>query len=142
MTRLSKPREPKTPKYRSGLERDVAKALRSTQEKFLYEPHKVPYVVHRDYLPDFYHEKSKTYIEVKGFFRPLDTQKYRAVRDSLGKKEELVFLLHDPNKKVRKGTKMNMGEWCTKEGFKFFTLDTIVDMIEYIARRSKRGRMK
>ena len=66
-------------------------------------------------------------VEAKGYFRVGDTQKYKAIRDSLPKKRQLVFLLYNPNKKLRKGSKMNMSEWCEKEGFKWYTLEDITD---------------
>ena len=43
----------------------------------------------------------------------------------------MVFLLSDPNKKVRKGAKMTMGQWCDKEGLKHFTLTTTQELIDY-----------
>ena len=66
-------------------------------------------------------------MEAKGFFRVGDTQKYKAIRDSLPKKKQLVFLLYNPNKKLRKGSKMTMAEWCEKEKFKWYTLEDITD---------------
>ena len=96
-----------------------------------YEAEKVPYVIHKNYIPDFVvrNDKNKTdiLVEAKGYFRVGDTQKYKAIRDSLPKKRQLVFLLYNPNKKLRKGSKMNMSEWCEKEGFKWYTLEDITD---------------
>ncbi len=86
-------------------------------------------------LPDENSGKIKKIREeklVKGFFRAGDTQKYKAIRDSLDRNTELVFLLSDPNKKLRKGAQMTMGEWCLKEGFKVYTLDTVENLLEYI----------
>jgi hypothetical protein len=45
--------------------------------------------------------------------------------------QELVFVLYNENKKIRKGAKMTMSEWCDKEGFKWFTLDTIKELKRY-----------
>ena len=73
-------------------------------------------------------------MEAKGFFRVGDVQKYKAIRDSLrsesvqsGETTELIFVLYNPNKKLRKGSKMNMGEWCTKEGLEWFTVENVRD---------------
>ena len=66
-------------------------------------------------------------VEAKGYFRVGDTQKYKAIRDSLLTQQELVFLLYSPTKKIRKGAKMNMGEWCEKEGLRWFTMEDIAD---------------
>ena len=70
-------------------------------------------------------------IECKGFFRVGDTQKYKAIRDSMPE-WEVIFVLSSPLKKVRKGAKMTMGQWCDKEGFKHYTIDTAKEMTKYI----------
>lgn len=126
-------------KYRSSLEEDFAKMVEHNGG-FAFEPLKMHYVVHRQYVPDFVHDKSDIWVECKGFFRAGDTQKYKAIQDDLEGVAELVFLLYDPKKKLRKGSKMNMGEWCTKEGFKFFTLNNISELLDYVsnAERNKR----
>jgi hypothetical protein len=110
-------------KYRSKFEETIAELL----PKWNYEKVKVPYTVHRTYNVDF--AKGDIYIEAKGFFRPGDTQKYKAIGDALkGTGKELVFLLQSPNKKVRKGAKMTMADWCEKEGFRWFTLESIHEL--------------
>ena len=116
-----------SPRYRSKLEGVVALALGS---EWAYEPFRVPYVTHRTYCPDFVYQVKGNHqilVEVKGFFRVGDTAKYKAIRDTLayadlseGPRQELVFFLSNPRTKVRKGSKMNMGEWCTKEDFIWF----------------------
>jgi len=45
---------------------------------------------------------------------------------------ELVFVLSDPYKKVRKGSKMTMGQWCDKEGFSHFTVKTSKELLKYV----------
>jgi hypothetical protein len=109
--------------YRSKLESLVAGLLGPTWE---YEPFKMPYTVHRNYNPDFV--KGDIMIEVKGFFRVGDTAKYKAIRDACLFKE-LVFFLQAPKTKIRKGAKMNMGQWCEKEGIKWF--DDVEKLKEY-----------
>ena len=104
--------------YRSGLERKFAEL--APRRRYLYEPYDVPYVMHRK--PDFVDKKTGDYIETKGFFRTGDTQKYTSIRDSI-KPIKLIFVLSDPDKKLRKGAKMTMGQWCDKEGFEFYTVD-------------------
>ncbi len=113
-------------KFRNKFEEKVSYVLGNLCE---YEPIKIPYVVHRNYIPDFVRNtKSKNFlIEVKGFFRVGDTQKYKAIRDSLDKDSELIFLLYNPVKQLRKGSKMNMSEWCEKEGIRWYTVDNIRD---------------
>ena len=116
--------------YRSGLEKAFAEKVPKT---FQYESASMPYVMTRTYLPDFtYATRKKTYyIECKGFFREGDTMKYKAIRDSI-EDGELVFVLSDPNKKLRKGAKMTMGEWCKKEGFMHFTIDQTKELMQYV----------
>lgn len=120
----------KNGRYRSGLEKKFAETL---PRKFMdYEPFDVPYVTYRNYKPDFVY-KNSVLIECKGFFREGDTQKYKAIRDTMAEEYvELIFVLSDPHKKVRKGAKLTMGQWCTKEGFKHFTLETTNELIEYV----------
>jgi len=98
-------------------------------KKAEYEAYKVPYVTHRHYIPDFTLKLKKgiVHFECKGFFRVGDTQKYKAIRDSLESIEELVFVLYSPHKKVRKGGKITMAEWCEKEGFTWYTEETLKD---------------
>ena len=117
-------------KFRSVFEEHTAEVL----EGFEYEPYTVPYTIHRNYTPDFVHVPSNTLVECKGFFRVGDTQKYTAIRDSMPE-WELVFVLSNPSKKVRKGGKITMGEWCDKEGFKHFTIETAKELTRYIKRK-------
>ena len=102
----------KKSKFRSTFEEDVAKILKG----FDYEPFTVPYTIERNYRPDFVHRSSGVLVECKGFFREGDTKKYTSIRDSLPEDQQLVFVLMQPNKKIRKGAKMTMSQWCDKEG--------------------------
>ena len=95
-------------KFRSVFEEHTAEVL----EGFEYEPYTVPYTIHRNYTPDFVHVPSNTLVECKGFFREGDTKKYTSIRDSLEDYQSLVFVLMNPNKKVRKGGKITMSQWC------------------------------
>ena len=93
----------------------------------------MPYTVFRTYMPDFVHEPSKTVVEVKGFFRVGDTLKYKSIRDTISVDGyELVFLLSNEHKKVRKGGKITMGQWCEKEGMKHYTLHTAQELVKYV----------
>ena len=115
--------------FRSKFEETVAKVLRG----FEYEPITIPYTVHRNYRPDFVHATSGTVVECKGFFREGDTKKYTSVRDSLPKGQKLVFVLMHPNKKIRRGAKMTMAEWCDKEGIMWYTIDTLQELINDVS---------
>ena len=115
--------------FRSKFEENVSKALKG----FEYEPFTIPYVIHRNYRPDFVHAASGTVVECKGFFREGDTKKYISVRDSLPKGQRLVFVLMHPNKKIRKGARMTMAEWCDKEGIMWYTIDTVQELISDVS---------
>jgi len=115
--------------FRSKFEETIAKVLQG----FEYEPITVPYVIHRNYRPDFVHAASGTVVECKGFFREGDTKKYTSVRDSLPKGQKLVFVLMHPNKKIRRGAKMTMAEWCDKEGIMWYTIDTLQELINDVS---------
>jgi hypothetical protein len=124
----------KNGRYRSGLEKKFAEALPARLMQ--YEPFDVSYVTYRKYKPDFVY-KEKVLVECKGFFREGDTQKYKAIRDCISEIAgmELIFVLSDPHKKVRKGGKLTMGQWCDKEGLKHYTLDSVEGLIDYVLHR-------
>lgn len=117
--------------FRSALEQEFSKEV--SRKGFDYEPYGVPYTVYRTYMPDFVHEKAKVMVEVKGFFRVGDTLKYKSIRDTIIEDGyELVFLLSNEHKKVRKGGKITMGQWCEKEGLKHYTLSTVHELVKYV----------
>ena len=114
-------------KYRNKFESKIAGVL---GDLCLYESLKVPYTISKNYIPDFVGEDKRgiqILVEAKGYFRVGDTQKYTSIRDSIGPYDELVFLLYDHKKKIRKGAKMNMGQWCEKESLRWFTIENIRD---------------
>jgi hypothetical protein len=118
----------KKSKFRSTFEEDVAKILKG----FDYEPFTVPYTIERNYRPDFVHRSAGVLVECKGFFREGDTKKYTSIRDSLPDDQQLVFILMQPNKKIRKGAKMTMSQWCDKEGILWYNIDTLQELIDYV----------
>ena len=120
-------RKYKNSKFRSTFEEDVSKILKY----FDYEPFTVPYVISRSYRPDFVHSASGTLVECKGYFRDGDTKKYTSIRDSLPEGQELVFVLMSPNKKIRKGAKMTMAQWCDKEGILWYNIETLQELINH-----------
>ena len=121
-------RKYKNSKFRSTFEEDVSKILTG----FDYEPFTIPYVISRSYRPDFVHSASGTLVECKGYFRDGDTKKYTSIRDSLPEGQELVFVLMSPNKKIRKGAKMTMSEWCDKEGILWYNIETLQELIDHV----------
>ena len=116
------------PTFRSGLEERMCKAL---GDQWLYEPYRLPYIIKKKYIPDFVHEEAGVLVECKGFFRVGDTQKYTSIRDGMPE-WKLVFVFTNPKKKLRKGSKMTLGEWCDKEGFPYFTEAQAEELKEYV----------
>ena len=122
-------RRSKKSTFRSTFEEDVAKILK----EFNYEPFTVPYIISRNYRPDFVDPSGLYLIECKGYFRDGDTKKYTSIRDSLPEGQELIFVLMQPNKKIRKGAKMTMSQWCDKEGILWYNIETLQELISYVA---------
>lgn len=119
---------------RSGFEVACAEILE--QVGFEYEPYRIPYHIEHGYIPDF--AVGDILVECKGWFRPGDTQKYKAIRDALGDMGcTLVFLLQHPLKRVRKGAKLTMGGWCEKEGIPWFSLDNVEELINFTLEAEK-----
>ena len=119
--------------FRSTFEYEVSQKLQPSG--FRYEPCQIAYEVPRKYTPDFVYtsDSGDTYIiECKGFFRAGDTQKYKAIRNSLPAFEELVFILMKPEQKVSKNTKLTMSQWCDKHFIKWYTIDTLEELIDYV----------
>ena len=115
--------------FRSEFENTVNTQL--NHEGFTYETEKIQYNIPRVYTPDFVHA-SGVLVECKGFFREGDTQKYKSIVNCLPDHRELVFVLMKPNQKVRKGTKLTMAEWCEKHGIKWYSLDTLEELVSYV----------
>lgn len=112
-------------KKRSGLEERVAPTLE--EAGFSYESERVAYVVHRYYTPDF--TLGDTMVEVKGYFRPGDTQKYKAINDSWPHRQ-LVFVLQNPHKRIRKGLPMTMADWCDKHDIPWYAEDDLESLVQ------------
>jgi hypothetical protein len=122
-------RKSKKSRFRSTFEDDVSKVLK----EFDYEPFTIPYTISRSYRPDFVDSSGLSLVECKGYFRDGDTKKYTSIRDSLPEGQELIFVLMQPNKKIRKGAKMTMSEWCDKEGILWYTIETLQELIDHVA---------
>lgn len=104
-------------KKRSKLEEQVGAVLEP--RGFQYEPCKLAYTVEKLYTPDFCYGPLS--VEVKGWFRPGDRQKYKAIDRALrGRGETFCFIFQDPNKKCSKGAKITMAEWADKEDIAWF----------------------
>ena len=102
--------------------------------KCAYHPSPINYVVEHKYTADFKHKD--IYIEAKGRFMDRTVAaKYIWVRKRLKKNEELVFLFQNPNvpfphaKKRKDGTRLTHAEWAEKNNFRWFTEETIEEIL-------------
>ena len=85
-------------KFRSKLEKECSEAL---GKEWKYEPCRIAYTIRKNYTPDFV--KGKYHIEVKGFFRSGDRQKYKSIAEQMSfEGKELIFLMLSPDSIVAK----------------------------------------
>jgi len=118
-------------KYDSKFEKAAHEIMQCCE----YHPEqRIFYLVPKHYEPDFvYTDRGKTvYIEAKGRFRTSEeARKYVIIAETLGPKEELVFLFQRPktpmpgSKRRKNGTRYTMAEWADKQGIRWYTLETI-----------------
>ncbi len=99
-----------------------------------YHSEPIPYTVEHKYHPDF--TKKKYIIEAKGrFVESSEAAKYVWIRKGLPDHIELVFLFQKPEnrmpgaKKRKDGTFYNHAEWADKNNFRWFTEDTIKEIL-------------
>lgn len=101
------------------LKESIQNVLKSLKKvRFGYEDTKLPYVVYKNYIPDFTLESPKKliYIEAKGNFPSTDRAKMVAVKEAHPDLDiRFVFQRDNP---IRKGSKTTYSVWATKHGFK------------------------
>jgi hypothetical protein len=99
-----------------------------------YHPTPIHYTIEKHYEPDW--RLGNLLIEAKGIFTDsVEASKYHWVRKALPEDQELVFLFQNPKtplvwaKKRKDGTKMNHGEWAEYHRFRWFTEQTIGEIL-------------
>ena len=98
-----------------------------------YEKHVVFYSIPKKYTPDFTLDDYRIHVEVKGWFRSGDRQKYKAIKEAMDEQGwTFVFILQNPGKPVSKGAKSNMGDWCTNNGILWFAADDANGFEEFL----------
>lgn len=107
-------------KFRSKLERTIWKQLphKNKKVKIEYEAEKLPYVIERNYLPDFVihrQDGTKFYIEVKGFFPSVDRVKLEAVKKAHPDLD--IRIVFGSNAKLYKGSNTRNADWAKRRGF-------------------------
>ncbi len=109
--------------YKSKLEEQIAKQL---GDAWAYEDGSLQYHIPKSYKPDFVNADKTVFVEVKGWFRPGDTLKYKNVASkcrSVG--IEFIMVLQTPTKKVRKESQTTMSEWCDKNNIKWYSAHNV-----------------
>lgn len=99
---------------RSGFERTLAASLKKRKVAFLYEHRKVPYTISHVYKPDF-ELPNGILVEAKGYFRPGDIPKMRAVK-AQNPDLDIRFVFMDAHKRVP-GQKQTHAQWADRHGF-------------------------
>ena len=100
----------KTSKYRSGLEKQVAKLLQGLGISFEYESIKVPYTIQHNYTPDFI-LPNYVHLETKGYWDPADRRKILAVKKD-NPELDLRMVFQSPYNKINKKSKTTYAMWC------------------------------
>jgi|TARA_R100000049_G_scaffold4734_1_gene11376 hypothetical protein len=106
-------------KYRSNLERNIAKALEESKIVFEYEAQRLSYQPKvRTYLPDFYIPDDDFYIEGKGYFHnSQERTRHLLIREQLG--IDVKFVFGNSSNRIGKGSKMTYANWCDKHNFDY-----------------------
>ena len=100
---------------RSGFERTLAADLNKRKVAFGYETVKLPYVIKHIYNVDFHILDNGILIEAKGYFRPGDVAKMRAVK-AAHPDRDIRFVFQQAHKRIP-GQKQTHAEWATRHGF-------------------------
>lgn len=113
--------------FRSGLEKDTARDLKSFGVDFTYEQEKIAYekpARQSKYTPDFIVStrpdgtpRSKPLIvETKGRFMTDDRQKHLLIKRQ-HPDLDIRFVFNNPNSRISKQSKTTYAKWCEKHGF-------------------------
>jgi hypothetical protein len=104
-------------KFKGGFEPLVAKQLQRLKANAKYEAHRISYKIDSYYTPDFTLPNG-VLLEVKGYLRPQDRRKMRAVKDC-NPGIDIRFVFQKANKPISKGSKTTYADWCDKYGFMY-----------------------
>lgn len=114
--------KPINKEYRSGLEEEIVKELKTAGIEYSYEKHYVDYTLpatkHR-YLPDFVLSNG-IIIEAKGIFDVADRKKHLAIKEQ-HPDLDIRFVFSNAGAKISKSSKTTYAMWCEKNGFKYAT---------------------
>ena len=102
----------KKPKFRSGLEEQVAKLLDGLGVTYNYESERVPYTIQHHYCPDFV-LPNHVLLETKGYWDAADRRKILAVKKD-NPYLDLRMVFQSPYNKINKKSKTTYAMWCDK----------------------------
>lgn len=103
-----------TIKFRSKFEETVAEALGECCPDYEYETLRIPYVVERNYNPDFILPNG-IICEAKGYFKSADQRKHKLIKKQQPDKD-IRFVFQKASVRVQ-GSKLTCAEWCERYGF-------------------------
>jgi hypothetical protein len=113
----------KTGEFASKLESTMWKQVKKMLpkgHKLSYETKKLPYVLEKNYVPDFVISRpdgSLVFLEVKGYFRPSDRTKLLAVKRVNSDLD--IRLVFDKDNKIHAKSNTTYSQWCERNGFKY-----------------------
>jgi len=107
---------------RSHLERKVLTNLKKRKFKGTIgiESHDLPYTVVKNYVPDFvliFPNGRVLYIEVKGWFKPDDRSKMKAVKRCNPDLD--IRMVFGADNKLHSKSSTRYSDWCEKNGFPY-----------------------
>lgn len=111
----------KRAKYRSGLERSIARSLHRRGVKFDYETEKIPYTVPaivKNYIADFILNTKtgkKIYVEGKGIWDAVDRKKHLLIRQQCPD-IDIRFVFSNSKNKISKNSSVTYADICNGLG--------------------------
>jgi hypothetical protein len=98
---------------RNKTEARFAEILTAASLPWEYEVSRLPYTLHRRYIPDF--TSGNLFLEVKGYWPQSDRAKIKAVR--LGNPDALIVMVFQrPDSPISKTSKTTYAQWCDRWG--------------------------
>lgn len=97
---------------RNKFEQRINTSLRRAKIKYKYESEKIAYILACHYIPDFIIDTptGKLYLECKGYLRPEDKRKLRAVKKQHPEMDIRLLFYAEKAEYVK---------WCVKNGFRY-----------------------
>ena len=111
---LKKTKKTATTKFRSKFEETVAESLGKVCPDYEYETMRIPYIVERNYNPDFILPNG-IICEAKGYFKSADQRKHKLIKKQQPDKD-IRFVFQRASVRGQ-GSKLTCAEWCEKFGF-------------------------